>query len=158
MDRLAVLRGMVAERRGAGLDAERLEPVALRNSAKPARVARFGHPGQRVEIDMRGKVRLAGIGERIDLAVRAHGLEGRTGALFGVAVVDQQRGTTLADQPPGDFVNDCRRRRAGFEQRALGQAAPRLGHRGVHRPRAGHAGEFLALGHNHPVRASPRRS
>ena len=132
MKRLAVLRGEFAERLGAALDAERPEPVRpgapCRASARRA-IRRSGARAWKSTCAVRSAS--PGIGEGIDLAMRPHRLEGRTGALLGMAVIDQQRCAALvrpaarrsrrrSPRPPGRFRSACLR---AASRRASGTAA-----------------------------------
>ena len=86
-------------RRGAGLDAEPFQKLALRHRAMHARAQILGGAHQRLEIDMRGDVGLAWIFQRIGEAVAGDGLKGIAGIAAHVAIVDDQRSAVLVANP-----------------------------------------------------------
>ena len=116
--------GLGLERGGARLDAETAQELRLRRPArKPLAPIASTAARQRLEIDMRGEIDVAGRGQRIGIGVLADRLQGVADGAFGMAVVDHQRGAAVAREPPAELQRDGVG--APFEDRAVGRVAQR---------------------------------
>lgn len=146
------------ERLHARVDAHLAQPFALILQAHHVGTIVLRDLLQQLEIDMRGNVRIPGMGEDIDLLVRLQRLHRRARAQLHVAVIDHQRGPALFAQAPGDLGHQRDARRAGLDHRALRGAAPTRGHEMIHPLVAGDEGESLAVEPYQTIVPSHRRT
>ena len=101
------------------LEAERLEKIALVDRPVDGGAGGAGAARHRGEIDMGGDVDFAGIGQRIDHAMRAQGLQRLAKSGRRMAVVDEQSRPALSRQTSADLEHQAVTDRADLEHLAF---------------------------------------
>ncbi len=115
------------EPRGARLDAEAIEEHALRHGSPSARAGGLGRGGEIGEIDVRGEIGRAGLGQDVVPAVAPHRLQGVAAGAGPIAVIDEERGAALARKTRRQVARQGPRRRPRLAHRAGFRVAQRLG-------------------------------
>lgn len=108
------------KRRGAGGEAEPFEPFALPGRASHFQSGCAPFTRQGGEIDMRGQIAFAGIGEGIGIVMAAHRLQRIARGRPLMTVINNDRGTALIGDPRRKFGADRARGRAAFDDRVQG--------------------------------------
>src|SRR6185437_13597788 len=119
--------GALGKRLGPQVDADRAQEIALIDRTVDGGAGGARASRHRGEIDMRGEVALAGRNERVDISVRAQGLQSVAKPGDGVAVVDQQGRAALFRDPGAKFEHQPMAGRVHFQDFTVRRVRPDIG-------------------------------